>query len=282
MKEFYIISLISLLFINKVISDCFSTKLGYPCCESSTTKIIYTDSDGDWGVEHGEWCGITSTTTSSCWAEVFGYQCCKKSDTKVKYTDKDGSWSIENGNWCGILSTPTTTATTNNECWSKQYGYPCCLFDITEVSYTDSYGKWGIERGEWCGIPDIYPKTTPYVTPTNLPPLEGQALAAKNYMDKLKVVNPIPSNANDKAEGVTVKKVTYYSTTTKSDRQLNIIFPPNYSTDKKYPVLYLLHGVDANEDSMVRDGIGAVNIPANLAKKKKAKEMLIVTPNVCA
>jgi len=42
-------------------SDCWATKLGYPCCEK-TNKVVYTDASGNWGVEHHKWCGIPKET----------------------------------------------------------------------------------------------------------------------------------------------------------------------------------------------------------------------------
>jgi len=37
---------------------CWSLEEGYPCCSSSTTKVSYTDEQGEWGVENGQWCGL--------------------------------------------------------------------------------------------------------------------------------------------------------------------------------------------------------------------------------
>jgi len=39
---------------------CWSEKLGYPCCSSSCT-VYFTDSDGQWGIENYDWCGIPAT-----------------------------------------------------------------------------------------------------------------------------------------------------------------------------------------------------------------------------
>jgi len=36
---------------------CWSEKLGYPCCYQGS-EIVYTDSDGNWGILDGSWCGI--------------------------------------------------------------------------------------------------------------------------------------------------------------------------------------------------------------------------------
>ena len=41
------------------VTECWADKLGYPCCKNSkNTSVIYTDEDGDWGLENGQWCGI--------------------------------------------------------------------------------------------------------------------------------------------------------------------------------------------------------------------------------
>jgi len=87
----------------KASATCWSTTLGYPCCSSSNTKVWYTDSDGDWGVEKKGWCGIpkSETKTETCWSLSLGYSCCEKTNVVV-YTDNDGKWGVENGNWCGI------------------------------------------------------------------------------------------------------------------------------------------------------------------------------------
>jgi len=89
--------------VAKVRADCFSSRLGYPCCSSWNTKVEYTDNDGKWGVENGNWCGIGGgQQQQSCTGQNQGYQCCNS--CKVEYTDGDGPWGIENGQWCGIKS----------------------------------------------------------------------------------------------------------------------------------------------------------------------------------
>jgi O-glycosyl hydrolase len=103
--------MVSLALAAKVYADCWSERLGYPCCTYST-EVIETDSDGSWSIENNEWCGIVyNSATANCWASKLGYPCCKYS-TDVVMTDNDGSWSIENNEWCGIVknqAVPTTT-----------------------------------------------------------------------------------------------------------------------------------------------------------------------------
>jgi len=82
-------------------SECFSESLkpSYPCCKGN--KVVYTDKDGDWGVENNKWCGIgNGPIDESCFSVALGYKCCEKCN--VVYTDDDGDWGVENNKWCGI------------------------------------------------------------------------------------------------------------------------------------------------------------------------------------
>eukprot|EP00833_Pecoramyces_ruminatium_P017801 jgi/Orpsp1_1/1191833/evm.model.d7180000088826.1 len=63
---------------------------GYKCC-SDNCEVIYTDDDGNWGVENNDWCGCGSTEPSTC-KGAQGYPCCK-TNKEVYYTDEDGDWS---------------------------------------------------------------------------------------------------------------------------------------------------------------------------------------------
>jgi len=72
------------------------TNQGYPCCSNDCT-VVYTDDDGNWGVENGDWCGCGGNESVCKGAQ--GYPCCEKA-TKVYFTDDDGDWSIENNDWC--------------------------------------------------------------------------------------------------------------------------------------------------------------------------------------
>lgn len=78
----------------------------------------------------------------------------------------------------------------------------------------------------------------------------------------------------------TLTTVTYPSRTTGTDRSCHVILPAGYSTDKAYPVLYLLHGIGGTEDEWL--GGNPVEVVSNLAGKGEAADMLIVIPNVRA
>ena len=72
--------------------------------------------------------------------------------------------------------------------------------------------------------------------------------------------------------------VEYDSTTVGAKRMARVYTPPGYSTDRKYPVLYLLHGIGGDENEWARQGSPDV-ILDNLYADKKAVPMIVVLPN---
>lgn len=77
-----------------------------------------------------------------------------------------------------------------------------------------------------------------------------------------------------------IKEIQYESKTTGTKRKANILTPPDYSEDKKYPVLYLLHGIGGDHKEWM--GGAPIQIVTNLVKEGLAKDMIIVIPNVRA
>jgi len=82
--------------------ECWSESQGYPCCKLESTKIKYTDkkTNEQWGIESGNWCGITDLQRCPGYSQ--GYPCCE--GCTVKYTDSM-KWGIEHGEWCSIAVT---------------------------------------------------------------------------------------------------------------------------------------------------------------------------------
>lgn len=73
---------------------------------------------------------------------------------------------------------------------------------------------------------------------------------------------------------------TYYSKTAERATPVNILLPPNYSEDKEYPVLYILHGFYDNQDWMARDIVGIPQMLTELYENGKAEEMIVVLPYI--
>jgi len=70
---------------------------GYQCCADDCITI-YTDADGDWGEENGQWCGCNNPPQCT---SVQGFPCCT-TNFEVYFVDNDATWGIENDDWCII------------------------------------------------------------------------------------------------------------------------------------------------------------------------------------
>jgi len=75
-----------------------------------------------------------------------------------------------------------------------------------------------------------------------------------------------------------LEMVEYDSKSVGTKRKMNVYTPPGYSTDKKYPVLYLLHGIGGDETEWERFA-KPDQLMDNLLADKKAEPMVIVMPN---
>lgn len=75
-----------------------------------------------------------------------------------------------------------------------------------------------------------------------------------------------------------IDTITYNSKTVGSTRKALVYTPPGYSKDKKYPVLYLLHGIGGDEKEWLNGGHPEA-ILDNLYAEKKVEPMIVVLPN---
>jgi len=76
----------------------------------------------------------------------------------------------------------------------------------------------------------------------------------------------------------TLEMIEYDSKTVGTKRKMQVYTPPGYSKDKKYPVLYLLHGIGGDETEWQRFATPNVLLD-NLIADGKAVPMIIVMPN---
>jgi len=82
----------------KAATDCWATDKGFNCC-SDNIMPVFNDTDGFWGVEKDNWCGIKRR--DYCWAKSKDYPCCSGKSKNMELVDMDGIWGLENGSWCG-------------------------------------------------------------------------------------------------------------------------------------------------------------------------------------
>ncbi|MBE6049552.1 MAG: hypothetical protein E7214_02545 [Clostridium sp.] len=120
-------------------------------------------------------------------------------------------------------------------------------------------------------------------TPAEPQPQPQPTGSTDDYMKNMKIDTLCPNDILNKRPGVaygTFQHKTYYSKTTGCVRGFNLLLPANYNPQKKYPVLYFLHGIFGNENSMLDTGID--RILANHVADGNAKEMIVVLPNMFA
>jgi enterochelin esterase-like enzyme len=75
-----------------------------------------------------------------------------------------------------------------------------------------------------------------------------------------------------------LEMTAYDSKSVGTTRKMQVYTPPGYSKDKKYPVLYLLHGIGGDETEWQRLATPNVLLD-NLIAERKATPMIVVMPN---
>ena len=101
------------------------------------------------------------------------------------------------------------------------------------------------------------------------------------YRDKDSIILKAPSGfdqENTKIKHGKVETIRYKSKTVRAVRKANVYTPPGYTKNKKYPVLYLLHGIGGDENEWLKHG-NPQNILDNLYAQGKIEPMIVVLPN---
>ena len=97
-----------------------------------------------------------------------------------------------------------------------------------------------------------------------------------------KIKNDMPTtvpNGAEKSSQCKVEKKSYMCKYTGKTKNCNVILPPNYDPNKKYPVMYVLHGIMGSENDMV-NGMGVQELMTGLMSSGQAEEFIVVTPNM--
>ncbi len=78
----------------------------------------------------------------------------------------------------------------------------------------------------------------------------------------------------------TIRTICYDSAATGKKRYASVLLPADYNSGRKYPVLYLLHGISGDHREWLEGN--PVNIIGNLKAEGKVSDMIVVMPNVRA
>lgn len=119
---------------------------------------------------------------------------------------------------------------------------------------------------------------------------ETKSITGEAYMQNIQkqVVEFAPDSAAAEQAGVTYgtfEKKTYDSKICGRKKNVNVLLPAGYTTDKKYPVLYVLHGYWGNEDALLDAGDASLRlrqIIGNAIAAGEAKDMIVVFPDIYA
>ena len=121
--------------------------------------------------------------------------------------------------------------------------------------------------------PEATATPKPTNTPTPTPGPDENGMYAKCPSDYLK-----------KRDGVTYGKFehgTYYSEYCKRERGYTVVLPADYTPEKKYPVVYLLHGVMGDENSFAGDSSIPILL-GNMFADGLCGEFILVCPAMFA
>jgi len=95
------------------------------------------------------------------------------------------------------------------------------------------------------------------------------------------ILPPAPEGFDTERPGISrgsIDTVSYSSATVGTVRKALVYTPPGFSQEKKYPVLYLLHGIGGDEKEWLNGGNPQV-ILDNLYDGNAAEPMIVVMPN---
>lgn len=129
-------------------------------------------------------------------------------------------------------------------------------------------------------------QATTVTEPTSATVVETEEpIQEEPYMNQFEdsITELIPDGAEDQREDIVYpdfQRYTYYSSAAERDTSVNVLLPPDYSEDKEYPVLYILHGFYDNEGWMARPVVNLSTIYNNLLADGEAEEMIIVLPYI--
>ncbi len=131
--------------------------------------------------------------------------------------------------------------------------------------------------------PTATPSPTPVVTFFGSKEIDA---ASSDFMSAMEISLRCPDSANTENPDVTYGTVvhhTYQSKTTGLERGVNVLVPAGYNADKKYPVLYLLHGIFGNEYSFTNDpNMKIETITGNMIATGETEDMIVVFPDMFA
>lgn len=150
-------------------------------------------------------------------------------------------------------------------------------------------------------VPTIAPTQVPQTTQPAAPTVQPTATAQPSPTAEptatpypMKPIAPFIEDTNydvpdgydrtDASVAGVVEDITYPSTVIKEgatvNRKAKVALPKDYDENKKYPVIYMMHGIFGNEGTLAGDRVQ--NVLWNAIDEGVAEEAILVLPNGCA
>jgi len=155
--------------------------------------------------------------------------------------------------------------------------------NVNEINFTREVGEFAKEEILARRVPATVADTVP-AAPAASPEPQIRRRGGEPIVlgpDDKAVFPPAPEGFDKIREGIghgKIETVEYLSTTVGNQRKTLVYLPPGYAMDKKYPVLYLLHGIGGDEEEWHQQGHPEI-ILDNLIADKQAAPMIVVLPN---
>ena len=160
----------------------------------------------------------------------------------------------------------------------RLYGSWMSSFTASETLEKDANGVWSITMT--IPSPDIY--TYNFI-------VDGVSVNdaanifvqrdGRRFLSVLLIDGPLSANYREASKRGNVEHVWYDSPTIGTTRRMTVYTPHGYGTaNRRYPVLYLLHGGGGDEEAWISMGRTA-QILDNLIEQGKAVPMVVVMPN---
>ena len=156
-----------------------------------------------------------------------------------------------------------------------------------EIAFTREVGEFAKEEIKATRLdetPAAPPESKPAAAPATERPRRGPGGFGGPIVlgpdDKPAFDDP-PAGIDKRREDIPhgkLEMIEYESKTVGTTRKMNVYTPPGYSKDKKYPVLYLLHGIGGDETEWERFAHPDI-VMDNLLADGKAVPMIVVMPN---
>ena len=122
--------------------------------------------------------------------------------------------------------------------------------------------------------------------PDDTPSGEMRTISEYTPVVQAQMVISEPASSKQQQAGVqygTIQSKSYYSSFCGREKKYNVLLPAGYTTEKKYPVLYVMHGYWENQDRMIikgNDTMYTKEIIGNAIAEGAAKDMIVVFPYI--